>query len=55
LAKTLNIGEVISRRKKKLEYDISSNGKGLEERIPSSNVKILVWIHQVAIVLLNLD
>jgi len=40
---------------KNLEEGISSSGKNLEEYVSSSGVKCLVWIHQVVIVLLNLD
>jgi hypothetical protein len=29
--------------------------KNLKDKISSSGVKILLWIHQVAIVLINLD
>jgi hypothetical protein len=39
---------------KNLEGGLSSRGKNLTVDL-SSGAKILVWIHQVAIVLLNLD
>jgi len=64
LGKTLGIGERISQRKK-LEDDISSSDKNISmdsssgEKSWRENIfewcKILVWIYQATIVILNMD